>query len=54
VPAVILPDELRAAIVQEVQSMVLRRSGRTLQEVSLSKVFSTPLDQLFGDSITDT
>jgi hypothetical protein len=54
VPAVILPDELRAAIAQEVQSMVLRRSGRTLQEVSLSKVFSTPLDQLFMDSITDT
>jgi hexokinase len=56
VPAVILPDELRAAIAREVQSMVLRRSGRMLQEreVSLSKVFSTPLDQLIRDSITDT
>jgi hypothetical protein len=51
VPAVILPDELGA---REVQSMLLRRPGKTLQQGSLSKVLSTPLDQLINDSITDT
>jgi hypothetical protein len=54
VPAVILPDELGAAIAREVQSMLLRRPGRTLQQGFLSKVFSTPLDQLINGSITDT
>lgn len=53
VPAVILPDELGAAIAREVQSMLLRRPGRTLQQESLSKVFSTPLDQLIKESITE-
>jgi hypothetical protein len=54
VPAVILPDELGAAIAREVKSMLLCRSGRTLQQGSLSKVFSTPLDQLIKESIADT
>lgn len=53
VPAVILPDELGAAIAREVQGMLLRRPGRMLQEVSRSKAFSTPLDQLIKESITD-
>jgi hypothetical protein len=53
VPAVILPDELGAAIAREVQSMLLRRSGRTAQERSPSEVFTTPLDQLIEDSITE-
>jgi hypothetical protein len=52
-PAVILPDELGAAIAREVQSMLLRRSGRTAQERSPSEVFTTPLDQLIEDSITE-
>jgi hypothetical protein len=54
VPAVILPDELGTAIAREVKSMLLRRPGRTLQQGSLSKVFSTPLDQLIKKSFTDT
>jgi hypothetical protein len=54
VPAVILPDELGAAIAQEVKRMLLRRPGRALQEGPLSRVFSTPLDQLIKESITDT
>jgi hypothetical protein len=53
VPAVILPDELGAAIAREVQGMLLRRPGRMLQEVSRSKALSTPLDQLIQESITD-
>jgi hypothetical protein len=53
-PAVILPDELGAAIAQEVQSILLRRPGRTAQDKSVSEVFGTPLDQLIEDSITDT
>jgi hypothetical protein len=52
-PAVILPDELGAAIAREVQSMLLSRSGRTAQERSPSEVFTTPLDQLIEDSITE-
>ena len=42
VPAVILPDELGAAIAREVQSMLLRRSGRTAQERTPFEVFTTP------------
>jgi hypothetical protein len=53
-PAVILPDELGAAIEQEVQSMLLRRSGRIPRDRSHSEVFSTPLDELIEDSINDT
>jgi hypothetical protein len=53
-PAVILPDELGAAIAQEVQRMLLRRSGRTPRDRSHSEVFSTPLDQLIEDSINET
>ncbi len=53
-PAVILPDELGAAIAREVQSLLLRRSGRIPQNTPLSEVFGTPLDQLIEDSITDT
>lgn len=52
-PAVILPDELAAAIAQEVQAMLLRRPGRTPQGASSSEVFATPLDQLIEDSLTD-
>jgi hypothetical protein len=51
---VILPEELAAAIAREVQSLLLRRSGRIPQNTSLSEVFGTPLDQLIEDSITDT
>jgi DNA-binding cell septation regulator SpoVG len=53
-PAVILPDELGAAIAGEVQTMLLRRPGRTLEHRSLPEVFTTPLDQLIEDSINDT
>ena len=53
-PAVILPDELGAAIAQEVQSMLLRRPGRIAQDSSLSEVFGTPLDQLIEDSLAET
>jgi hypothetical protein len=53
-PAVILPDELGAAIAQEVRRMLLGRPGQTHREESLSEVFSTPLDQLIEDSINDT
>jgi hypothetical protein len=53
-PAVILPDELGAAIAQEVQRMLLGRPGRTPRGASLSEVFSTPLDQLIEDSINHT
>lgn len=54
VPALILPDELGAAILQEVQSMLLRRPGRISQDTPLSEVLGTPLDQLIEDSITYT
>jgi hypothetical protein len=53
-PAVILPDELGAAIAQEVRRMLLGRPGQTPRGASLSEVFSTPLDQLIEDSINDT
>jgi hypothetical protein len=52
-PAVILPDELSAAIAQEVQRMLLRRAGRIPKDTSLPEEFSTPLDQLIKNSITD-
>jgi hypothetical protein len=52
-PAVILPDELSAAIAREVQSMLLRRPGRIPQDSSLSDVFGRPLDQLIEDSLGD-
>ena len=52
-PAVILPDELGAAIAQEVQNMLLRRSGRPSQKTSLSEVLSTPLDLLIEGSLHD-
>jgi hypothetical protein len=52
-PAVILLDELSAAIAQEVQSTLLRRPGRIPRDTSPSEVFSTPLDQLIEDSITE-
>jgi hypothetical protein len=51
-PAVILPDELGAAIAQEVQDMLLRLPGRVPQSAHLSEVLSTPLDQLLEDSVT--
>jgi hypothetical protein len=52
-PAVILPDELGAAIAREVQSMLLRLPGRLPRNSSLSQVFGTPLDQLIEDSLAD-
>jgi hypothetical protein len=52
-PAVILPDELSAAIAQEVQSVLLRRAGRIPEDTPLPEVFSTPLDQLIENSITE-
>jgi hypothetical protein len=51
-PAVILPDELGAAIAQEIQGMLLRRAGRLPQTMSLSEAVSTPLDRLIADSLT--
>jgi hypothetical protein len=51
-PAVVLPDELGAAIAQEIQGMLLRRAGRLPQTMSLSEVVSTPLDRLIADSLT--
>ena len=53
-PAVILPDELGAAVAREVQSVLLRRPGRMPQDSSLSEVLGTPLDQLIEDSLADT
>ena len=52
-PAVILPEELGAAIAQEVQNMLLRRPGRIPQGTSLSELLSTPLDQLIEGSLGD-
>jgi hypothetical protein len=51
-PAVILPDELGAAIAQEIQGMLLRRAGRLPQTMSLSEAVSTPLDRLIADSLS--
>jgi hypothetical protein len=51
-PAVVLPDELGAAIAQEIQGMLLRRAGRLPQTMSLSEVVSTPLDRLIADSLS--
>jgi hypothetical protein len=53
-PAVILPDELGAAIAREVQNLLLGRPGQAPRSASLSEVFSTPLEQLIEDSISDT
>jgi hypothetical protein len=50
-PAVILPDELGAAIAQEIQGMLLRRAGRLPQTMSSSEAVSTPLDRLIADSL---
>jgi len=52
-PAVILPDELSAAIAQEVQRMLLRRAGRISEDTSLPEGSSTTLDQLIKNSITN-
>ena len=54
VPAVILPDELGAAIAQEVQGMLLRAPGQMPESASLSEVLSTPLEQLIENSIAET
>jgi hypothetical protein len=53
-PAVILPDELGAAIAREVQNILLGRPSRTPRDESFSEVFGTPLDRLIEDSINDT
>jgi hypothetical protein len=45
-PAVILPDELGAAIAQEVHRTLQGGHGRTDHNASLAKVFGTPLEQL--------
>jgi hypothetical protein len=50
-PAVVLPEELGAAIAQEIQGMLLRRAGRLPETMSLSEVVSTPLDRLIADSL---
>ena len=52
-PAVILPDELGAAIAQELHRMLLRQAGRILEGTSLSEVFCTPLDQLIDDALAE-
>ena len=51
-PAVVLPDELGAAIAQEIQGMLLRRTGRLPQTQSFSEVVTTPLDRLIADSLS--
>jgi hypothetical protein len=51
-PAVVLPEELGAAIAQEIQGMLLRRAGRLPGTMPLSEVVSTPLDRLITDSLT--
>jgi hypothetical protein len=53
-PAVILPDELGAAIAQEVHRTLQGGHGRTDHNASLAKVFGTPLEQLIEDSINKT
>ncbi len=50
-PAVILPDELGAAIAQEIQGMLLRRAG-VPQTMSWSEVVTTPLKRLIAASLT--
>jgi hypothetical protein len=52
-PAVVLPDELGAAIAREVQGMLLRSAGQTPKDKGPSELFATPLDRLIEDSITD-
>jgi hypothetical protein len=53
-PAVILPDELGAAIAQEVHQMLNSGRGRTAHDASLAEAFGTPLEQLIEDSIAKT
>jgi hypothetical protein len=52
-PAVVLPDELGAAIAREVQGMLMRCAGRIPQDIPLSDQLATPLDRLIAQSITD-
>jgi hypothetical protein len=50
-PAVIRPDELGAAIAQEVQRILQRGPGGTTGDPSLAEFVATPLDRLIEDSI---
>jgi hypothetical protein len=52
-PAVVLPDELGAAIAREVQAMLLRRAGQISRNAPLSDPYATPLDRLIKESIAD-
>jgi hypothetical protein len=52
-PAVVLPDELGAAIAREVQGMLLRRTGQICKDTPLSDAYATPLDRLIKESIAD-
>jgi hypothetical protein len=53
-PAVILPEELGAAIAQEVHRLLQGGPGRTDHDASLAEAFGTPLDQLIAGSIAKT
>jgi hypothetical protein len=53
-PEVILPEELGAAIAQEVHKLLQGGPGRTDHDASLAEAYGTPLDQLIADSIART
>jgi stage V sporulation protein G len=48
-PAVILPDELGAAIAQELHRMIMRDDGR----VARANILATPLGELIEDALTE-
>ena len=48
-PAVILPDELGAAIAQELHRMIMRDDGR----VARTNILATPLGELIEDALTE-
>ena len=52
-PAVVLPDELGAAIAREVQGILLCRAGHDAQDQRLTELYATPLDRLIEESIAD-
>jgi hypothetical protein len=45
---VILPNELGAAIAEELHHMLMRQPGR----IAPSDAMATPIDQLIGESLT--
>jgi hypothetical protein len=48
-PAVILPDELGAAIAQELQRMIMHEDGR----IARANILTTPLEELIEDALAE-